>query len=1167
LQSGLFDLEGPAADAGDPSGAAKSGAAGSLGRFGDYELLEEIARGGMGIVYRARQTSLNRIVALKMILTGQFASDSEVKRFLAEAEAAAQLNHPNIVPIYEVDELNGRHFFTMRFIEGGTLTARIGTQKPRLPNEAAVSLLAKVCRAVHFAHQRGILHRDLKPGNILLDTAGEPHVSDFGLAKWLEATSQVTLSGAVLGSPSYMAPEQAAGKPSQVTIAADVYSLGAILYEILTSRPPFQADTPLATLKEVVEREPKRPSSVNLRADRDLETICLKCLEKEPSRRYGSAEALAEDLERWLRHEPIHARAVGRISRLAKWSRRNPGTATLLMVASLAILAFLIGQTIASVRLNRANTEVRATNTRLSTSLYELRWRRADEASRSGQHDEAIAWLCSFLRENPSDSVAAARLLSLLSSCNFPVMLLPPLIHEASVNAMDFGQAGEHLATITSDGTARVWNVQSGQTELEISNAARLTHCVLCGEDRVVLTISAESKATLWDLKSRQPIKEISLGPLAEYSGGRSVLPTADRRLMAINTRSNVVALLDIESGAWRASPLTLPTEIERFALSEDGRFLATASRSEVQLWDAVSNRALFAPIELTAPPSSFRFSEDGHWLACLSGSKIQVMNTVTGVREREFHAETPGIAFVGNEESLITFRLNDPSLRVFNYRTGQDCGSPFGQAQFDWIKCPSLAALLFSQPNSDRMTLLDGTTGRPRVEPFFHDGWILNAKLHPAGRIAATASQDRTVRVWSVEMEKAEPITLQADGPVLEAAWSPVGDRILSASSSENGAELRLWDARSGAALIPPWRGQGFYVGKWAPDGTRFATVSQDSTARIWDGKTGEPLSPPLVHGAPLDHCNFSPDGSLLATACGDLTVRLWEGHNGKAIGAPLLHSGVPLKVSFNPDGRRLATSCVDGTIRVWSVPDGALLLGPLRHDGTCWVAAFSPDNRLLVSASSDGTVRLWDAATGRPVLPPLRHEGPVLWAAFSPDGRALATSTDSGIARVWETATGHLHSEPMRHPGRVWTVKWNSDGRFLATICTDGAARIWDARTGHLVSEPFLHQKEVRRAEFSPDGQRLLTASFDGTVKIWQLSLLRPPVPVPDWLPDLAESLAGKRIGDRDTPESIPGDTFPRVKQRMSQASPQKDYYTSWAKWMFDQRLERPVKPFLAP
>jgi WD40 repeat protein/serine/threonine protein kinase len=1132
----------------------------SLGKFGDYELLEEIASGGMGIVYRARQASPNRIVALKMILTGQFARETEIKRFRAEAEAAAQLDHPNIVPIYEVGEKDGQHFFSMRFMEGGTLTARMSDPKARLSNESAVRLLVKVCRAVHFAHQRSILHRDLKPGNILLSAEGEPCVSDFGLAKFLEGARDTTITGSVLGSPSYMAPEQASGNPGQISTAADVYSLGAILYEMLTGQPPFRADTPLATLREVVEQEPKRPSTINLRADRDLETICLKCLEKEPSRRYGSAEAMAEDLERWLRHEPIQARAIGTFGRLAKWTRRNPGTALLLLIASMAVLAFLIGQTITSMRLTSANRDVRASNQRLSLSLYESRWRQAELAGRS----EAIAWFSRFLRDNPGDSVAAARLLSLLSSHNFPILLKPPLVHEATVNMLDFGRTGEHLATIASGKIARVWNVQSGQLEMELTCPERLTHCVLGGDgDQRLLTLSAEPKARLWDLKTRKVIKEVSLVPLGQTLA-RAVLPSRDRTLMAINVESNLVGVLDLKSGDWRGPPLRPPTEIQAFTLTEDGRLLAIASGSEVRLWDAVSNLPLFDPVALVSPPAGLCFSADGHWLACLSGMKIWVMNTLTGLRDRQFPASADQLVFVGNQESLITIVWNDARLKVFNFRTGQDCGSPFGQAQFDWMKHDSLAALLFLQPSSDRMSLLDPMTGSPKLEPFFHNGWVLSARFHPAGKIVATASQDRTARIWSVAMERAEPLTLDVGGPAVEAAWSPSGACILTTSVPESGAELRLWDARSGTALIPRRTAEGtLFFGKWAPDGTRFATASQDSTARIWDGQTGEPLSPPLVHGGPVDYCCFSPDGRVLATAA-DGTVRLWEGHTGRAIGAPLLHSAEPLKVSFSADDRHLATSCLDGTIRVFSVPDGALLLGPLRHEGTCWIASFSPDDRLLVSASSDGTVRLWDAATGQSALPPLRHEGPVLWATFSPDGRAIATSTDSGIARVWDTATGEPVSQPMRHPGRVWYVQWSPDGHFLATTCTDGAARIWNSRTGQLVAEPFWHQKEVRRAEFSPDGRRLLTASYDGTVKIWDLVFLRPPVPVPEWFPDMAESLGGERIGPKDAPESVSGDSFQRVRQRMIQLSAQGDYYTRWARWMLQERLERPVKPF---
>src|SRR5262245_36032491 len=605
LEAGLSATSGHRADA---RGETRSEADACLGRLGRYELLEEIAHGGMGIVYRARDLTLNRVVALKLMLAGQFASEREVKRFRAEAEAAARLDHPNIVPIYEVGEQDRRLFYSMKFRDGGTLTAQLDRRKTPFNSREAATLLVKVARAVHHAHQRAILHRDLKPGNILLDAHGEPHVSDFGLAKCLDSAEGLTLTGAMIGSPSYMSPEQAAGKTERLTTASDTYSLGALLYQLLTSRPPFEAATPMATMKRVMEEEPRKPSALNPTVDRDLETICLKCLEKDPQRRYAPAESLADDVERWLRHEPIRARPAAPAERLGKWIRRNPGPAALLLISSLAILAFLVGQTIMSVRVSRANTRLRA-------SLYELRWRQADEASRAEDRAEAIARFSQFLRENPSDSTAAARLLSLLSSHNFPVLLHPPLAHEAPVQAVNFSRAGDRLATISGN-TARLWNVQSGRLETELPHPAQLTHEVLCGDsDLRLLTISSEPKARLWDLSRRQIIKEISLSPVDPGFVGRMVLLTRDRRRMALNVQSNVVGVLDAESGEWMAPLVSLPAEIHRLALSEDGRLLATSSSSDVQLWDAASNRPLFASMELTGRATDLRFSEDGRWL------------------------------------------------------------------------------------------------------------------------------------------------------------------------------------------------------------------------------------------------------------------------------------------------------------------------------------------------------------------------------------------------------------------------------------------------------------------------------------------------------------------------------------------------------------------------
>src|SRR5205809_427734 len=310
-----------------------------LGELGDYELLEEVGRGGQGVVFRARQKSLNRTVALKVISLGQWASKAHLKRFRREAEAAASLDHRGIVPIYEVGERDGSCYFSMKFIEGGQID-EVG-RHTSISLRKAAELIAKVARTVYYAHEHGILHRDIKPGNILLDQEGEPHLTDFGLARLVETESTVTRTMEVLGTPSYMAAEQAVGNNAAISSATDVYGLGAVLYQLLTGQPPFAGGTTYETIKLLLDAEPRQPRLLNPKIDRDLSTICLKCLEKDPKRRYSSALALAEDLEHWLKHEPIQARRTGIFTRTRKWVRRNPTSA--LLVASLIALAAAAG--------------------------------------------------------------------------------------------------------------------------------------------------------------------------------------------------------------------------------------------------------------------------------------------------------------------------------------------------------------------------------------------------------------------------------------------------------------------------------------------------------------------------------------------------------------------------------------------------------------------------------------------------------------------------------------------------------------------------------------------------------------------------------------------------------------------------------------------------------
>ncbi|MCI0541745.1 MAG: serine/threonine protein kinase [Verrucomicrobiales bacterium] len=400
------DVIGPA----DTANRASQGTGGQsetspLGRFGDYELLEEIGRGGMGVVYRARHVSLDRIVAVKMLLAGPLAGKDFIQRLRTEAVAAASLQHPNIVAIHEVGFAGGQHFFAMDFVQGPTLAQLVA--KGPLPGRQAVHYVKTIAEAIHFAHERNVLRRDLKPSNVLIESAThQPRLTDFGLAKRLEAETDLTLSGQVLGSPNFISPEQATGKRGAVGRRSDIYSLGAILYHLLTGRPPFQGETLTDVLHQVVHTDPLTPRLLMPGLPRDVETICLKCLEKEPSRRYQTAEQLAEELNRFLHDEPIHARPVTRTERTWRWCRRKPVVASLSAATATLLLAVAVGSPIALFRIKAARDAEARERLRAEGSLYAANMKHASQAVREGQMDRARELL---IRHQPKSGVADLR--------------------------------------------------------------------------------------------------------------------------------------------------------------------------------------------------------------------------------------------------------------------------------------------------------------------------------------------------------------------------------------------------------------------------------------------------------------------------------------------------------------------------------------------------------------------------------------------------------------------------------------------------------------------------------------------------------------------------------------------------------------------------------------
>jgi WD40 repeat protein len=1152
-------------------GRARPSTAGTVLRyFGDYELLSEIARGGTGVVYRARQLSLNRLVAVKMLLFGRLGDEGYVRRFKAEAEAVAVLQHPHIVGIHEVGEYEGQQYFSMDYVEGQSLAERARANP--LPPELAADYLETIARAVHYAHQRGILHRDLKPSNILIHSLDRPRVTDFGLAKRLSAESDLTLTGQALGTPQYMAPEQAQGRRGEVTIACDVYALGAILYHLLTGQPPFVSDSVEGVLEQLLHAEPRPPRQLNPGVPRDLETICLKCLEKEPRKRYGSAEDLAADLGRFAAHEPIRAHPVSPTGRLWRWCRRKPALAVSLVLAALLMLTIALGASFLSWRLERARRAehtqrehaVRA-NRQLSETILVLELQRAEQLFKAGDASVALASLARTLRQDPTNLIVAERLVSALLQRNFALPALPPLPHDGAITSVEFGPDGSRLLSVSRDHTARMWDVRSGQPALPPwLHQDQVLSARFSPDGRLVATGSADRTARLWDARTGQPLTDV----------------------------------------------LPHPAEVRCVAFSSDGRRLATGGADRrVRIWDAREGTPLGEFAGHTDTVGFVQFGPDGEWVVSASDdhtARLWESHTAHPNGRILQHSGKVTVAQFSPDGRWVLTASLDGTACLWSTRVADEPATRLmhGQAIL-WAAFSPDGRTVVTASVDRTARLWEPRTGRLVVDPLWHDSEVSFAKFSPDGQRLVTVSTDNAARLWDVRTGQLLTQRLrQVERPVV-ADFTPDGQRLAVAGFAE---VIQVWDILPGqavGAVLPhePNRSLLLANAEFSPDGCKVAATDGDFTARLWDVSEARPLGPPLRHGTNIHAVRFAPDGQTVVTTGDDGRALRWDVRTGSPKGEPLRQGGRMVVARFDSDGRRIVTTGTDRAARVWEVRTGQILLPPLQHqapvrdarfspDGTrvatcsedhtigIWEARaghllqriqahrdtvesieFSPDGDRLVSASSDNTARVWDARSGVPCSPPLHHTRSVVCATFSPDGQRIATASLDNTVRLWDAHTGEPTCEPLLHeqPGRA--VHFSPDGQRVLTVCWGASARIWDARLGQPLGE-LRHENRVDSAEWHPRGELVVTAAMDGTARLWETPRLAPPIP--DWLPDLAEAMAGVRFNHRRMLELVPWDEFAALRARFSQVEDRvNDPYRRIARWLLADRRTRTLSP----
>jgi len=1036
--------------------------------IGPYKLLQQIGEGGMGVVFMAEQTEpIQRTVALKIIKPGMD-TRQVIARFEAERQAVAMMDHPNIAKVLDAGTTDsGRPYFVMELVKGVPITKYC--DEKHLPLRARLELFVQVCQAVQHAHQKGIIHRDIKPNNVLVaeyDNQAVPKVIDFGVAKAtaqkLTERTMFTEFGQVLGTIEYMSPEQSKFNQLDIDTRSDIYSLGVLLYELLAGSTPFEGKRLHAAafdemLRIIREEEPPKPSTrlsktdllPSIAANRgsepkklgglvkgELDWVVMKCLEKDRNRRYESANGLAQDIERHLADEPVQACPPSTAYRFRKFARRNKAALVIATFVGSAIVLTLTGLAASTLITKNALHDVTLAKADLQDTLK--RERRDSYFNRIALSQRELSMnnlgrALQLLGECPKDLRGWEwRYLKRLCEVE-PVVLRD----KTELNAVAFSPDGDGVASAGGDGAVKIWNSKTGQVIQTLNAHTGFVSSVAFRPDgKHLASTGGDHQVKVWDLTTGQKM----------FAGPCDVVHTTGT---AYTT-----------------------------AFSPDGRWLAAGSDGAVKVWDWKNNQLLHTFAGHAKKAISVAFSPDGRWLA--SGS--------WGGSKQLWDVEAGG-------EPLRSFAVSRETRQVVSALAFSRDGERLAAASF-----------------GRRVDVWDTTTGG-LLHTLPHSGLVQCVAFSPDGQRLASAGEDKSVRVWDATTGR-EVLGLRGHtGACGSVAFSPDGRRLASASKD---GTIRIWDAtqlqgqEGQESLDFTEHSDEIWSVAVSPNGQKIVSAGFGMLAKVWDVQTGL-VSAQFSGQTRIVFCvAWQPDGQRIASAGweGDTelaSVKVWDAQTGQKFFAILGGPEEFYAVAFSPepDGQYLVTGSANRTVQVWDARTGDKVGTVGTHDREIRAVVFSRDGQHLASASGDGVVKLWDAARLHEKQEPrlsLRAwvPGPCSNVAFSTDGRRLATGGEEYTVILWDVQTGKELRTLRGHNGDVYTVAFSpdDDGRWIASAGEDSTVKVWDSQTGTIVRSFRGHTGLVSSVAFafSPDGRRrlLISGSRDHTVKVWDVSQL---------------------------------------------------------------------------